>query len=181
MRVAGSGPDPIPLCLLFLPAGTFTDGRAHNGSIKPSESYQWRNHTPLRRPCILHGPTMSNDHLVAPTPSTSRSPYMSPLASTANSSATTLHEPAASKAHRLPPTLEAELARDERRFEEYGGDDPLPPTPKTPAAPISEKPVDKDANLVSWDGPDDPENPQNWSRFRKWVVTWTCVLLSINV
>ncbi|KAI9725592.1 MAG: hypothetical protein M1828_003080 [Chrysothrix sp. TS-e1954] len=27
-----------------------------------------------------------------------------------------------------------------------------------------------DPNLVSWDGPDDPENPKNWSLKRKWIA-----------
>lgn len=27
---------------------------------------------------------------------------------------------------------------------------------------------DIDGNLVSWDGPDDPEDPRNWPRKRKW-------------
>ncbi|CAI7568833.1 unnamed protein product [Penicillium bialowiezense] len=31
----------------------------------------------------------------------------------------------------------------------------------------------KDPNLVEWDGPDDPENPQNFSYLRKWVITVT--------
>ncbi|KAJ5366385.1 hypothetical protein N7541_000326 [Penicillium brevicompactum] len=31
----------------------------------------------------------------------------------------------------------------------------------------------KDPNLVEWDGPDDPENPQNFSSLRKWVITLT--------
>jgi hypothetical protein len=36
-----------------------------------------------------------------------------------------------------------------------------------------EKPTEKekDPNLVEWDGPNDPENPQNFSRVRKWVIT----------
>ena len=29
-----------------------------------------------------------------------------------------------------------------------------------------------DPNLVSWDGPDDPENPKNWSTKRKWAATF---------
>lgn len=29
----------------------------------------------------------------------------------------------------------------------------------------------KDPNLVTWDGPDDPENPKNWARGRKWAAT----------
>ncbi|CAI7666990.1 unnamed protein product [Penicillium pancosmium] len=37
--------------------------------------------------------------------------------------------------------------------------------------PEPEKPTEKDPNLVEWDGPNDPENPQNFSRIRKWVIT----------
>ncbi|GAB7351888.1 hypothetical protein MBLNU459_g2433t1 [Dothideomycetes sp. NU459] len=29
----------------------------------------------------------------------------------------------------------------------------------------------QDPNLVTWDGPDDPENPKNWSKKRKWAAT----------
>ncbi|KAJ5083525.1 hypothetical protein N7456_012952 [Penicillium angulare] len=34
-----------------------------------------------------------------------------------------------------------------------------------------EKPTEKDPNLVEWDGPNDPENPQNFSNPRKWLIT----------
>jgi len=30
---------------------------------------------------------------------------------------------------------------------------------------------EKDPNLIDWDGPDDPENPQNFSRGYKWFIT----------
>jgi hypothetical protein len=30
----------------------------------------------------------------------------------------------------------------------------------------------KDPNLVTWDGPDDPMNPKNWSIKRKWAATF---------
>ncbi|MCJ1337730.1 hypothetical protein MMC09_003013 [Bachmanniomyces sp. S44760] len=30
----------------------------------------------------------------------------------------------------------------------------------------------KDPNLVTWDGPDDPMNPKNWSRRHKWAATF---------
>lgn len=30
----------------------------------------------------------------------------------------------------------------------------------------------KDPNLVTWDGPDDPENPKNWTMRRKWMATF---------
>lgn len=29
----------------------------------------------------------------------------------------------------------------------------------------------RDPNLVAWDGPDDTENPKNWSMKRKWAAT----------
>ncbi|KAH0565208.1 hypothetical protein GP486_001391 [Trichoglossum hirsutum] len=29
----------------------------------------------------------------------------------------------------------------------------------------------KDPNVVTWDGPDDPENPKNWSKKKKWGIT----------
>lgn len=31
-----------------------------------------------------------------------------------------------------------------------------------------EQSQDEDANLVWWDGEDDPENPMNWSTKKKW-------------
>lgn len=33
--------------------------------------------------------------------------------------------------------------------------------------------AEKDPNLVTWDGPDDPENPRNWSTRKKWAATLT--------
>ena len=38
---------------------------------------------------------------------------------------------------------------------------------------VKEKPTEKDPNFVEWDGPDDPENPQNFSKLRKWIITVT--------
>lgn len=29
----------------------------------------------------------------------------------------------------------------------------------------------RDPNLVTWEGPDDPQNPKNWSRKRRWAAT----------
>lgn len=38
-----------------------------------------------------------------------------------------------------------------------------------------------DANLVGWDGPDDPSNPQNWSVKYKWLITLMCMIMTVNV
>lgn len=44
---------------------------------------------------------------------------------------------------------------------------------------VDEKGVD--TNLVEWDGPDDPENPQNMSRARKWIITMSLSTMTIWV
>jgi hypothetical protein len=35
--------------------------------------------------------------------------------------------------------------------------------------------------VITWDGPDDPDNPKNWSYSYKWFVTLICSLLTLNV
>ncbi|EIW85582.1 MFS polyamine transporter [Coniophora puteana RWD-64-598 SS2] len=46
-------------------------------------------------------------------------------------------------------------------------------SPKGPAdsVPDTADEATPDALVVDWDGPDDPQNPKNWSFKRKWVVT----------
>lgn len=39
----------------------------------------------------------------------------------------------------------------------------------------------RDADIVDWYGPDDPENPQNWSTFKKVWVTFEICLLTFSV
>jgi len=37
---------------------------------------------------------------------------------------------------------------------------------------------EKDINLVTWDGPEDPENPKNWPTKKKWMATITVSLFT---
>jgi multidrug resistance protein len=37
---------------------------------------------------------------------------------------------------------------------------------------------EKDANLVTWDGPEDPTNPKNWTTQRRWLATITVSLFT---
>ncbi|CAK1358839.1 putative transporter [Cercospora beticola] len=37
---------------------------------------------------------------------------------------------------------------------------------------------EKDHNLVTWDGPDDPTNPKNWSKRKRWAATITVSLFT---
>lgn len=50
---------------------------------------------------------------------------------------------------------------------------------------VSGKPVDpekgRDVHIVDWWGPDDPENPRNWSRFKRCWVTFCICFLTFSV
>lgn len=37
--------------------------------------------------------------------------------------------------------------------------------------PIKESQSDRDSNIIMFEGPEDPENPMNWTRIRKWTIT----------
>ena len=39
----------------------------------------------------------------------------------------------------------------------------------------------KDTSIIEWWGPDDPENPQNWSTVKKFFVTFEICLLTFSV
>ncbi|SPO25527.1 probable mfs-multidrug-resistance transporter [Ustilago trichophora] len=39
----------------------------------------------------------------------------------------------------------------------------------------------EDPNQVDWEGPNDPENPQNWSQAKKWRLTLLASFLTVNV
>lgn len=38
-----------------------------------------------------------------------------------------------------------------------------------------------ESNLVTWDGPDDPDNPHNWSMAYRWWATLLCAVMTLNV
>lgn len=92
-------------------------------------------------------------------------------------------------------SLDEEIRRDEERIEEYGADDPEEPPAKSPAlkspslksAPAASTPglhhhkQEHDPNMVRFGGPEDKDNPQNWSRRYKWFVTVICSIMTVNV
>ena len=51
---------------------------------------------------------------------------------------------------------------------------------RSPDASSNDAPVDDEGNedphLVTWRGPDDPENPKNWPKGLKWKNTWAVSL-----
>lgn len=48
------------------------------------------------------------------------------------------------------------------------------------AAPVKEEATpETDPNVVDWDGPNDPENPMNWSEKKKWLNIATLSILTL--
>ena len=75
-------------------------------------------------------------------------------------------------------------SRGEEHFERYGGDDIHEPVPKeflVGGTKLEQSETTIDANMVTWDSPNDPSNPQNWSVKYKSFVTVVCIVITINV
>ena len=75
-------------------------------------------------------------------------------------------------------------SRGEEHFERYGGDDIHEPVPKeflVGGTKLEHSETTIDANMVTWDSPNDPSNPQNWSVKYKSFVTVVCIVITINV
>ena len=68
---------------------------------------------------------------------------------------------------------EVGAAELERRLNTYHLD-----SSETSTQPVGEP---ADAKPVSWDGPHDSKNPQNWSTLRKWLVMTVNGIIAVNV
>lgn len=55
--------------------------------------------------------------------------------------------------------------------QEKGQAGPAGPDEHQAASQATRDPSSQENNLVGWDGPDDPENPMNWSKRKKYTVT----------
>jgi DHA1 family multidrug resistance protein-like MFS transporter len=75
-------------------------------------------------------------------------------------------------------------SRGEEHVERYGGDDVHEPPPKefhVGGQNLVQSETTIDTNMITWDGPNDPSNPQNWSVMYKLFVTFICTVITINV
>ena len=80
-------------------------------------------------------------------------------------------------------TAQSEKESGDARVEVYVDNKPQDPSLKEPAVlvlPFLPQP-NTDPNLVTWDGPDDPANPQNWSFWYKSWLTGVCSLMTVAV
>ncbi|KAF5372326.1 hypothetical protein D9615_009282 [Tricholomella constricta] len=113
-----------------------------------------------------------------------------PLHNSARSSTTTIADTtsgAGSRTSKLLTSLsplDREITRDELQMEKYGGDDIRDP-PKQQQRPDGTPELEPEESIddgqVSWDGPDDMQNPQNWSNRYKWLITIACAVMTVNV
>lgn len=81
-----------------------------------------------------------------------------------------------------PSQLDSEIADEEARMEMYGGDDVREPPLLSPKRELSSFEASSPSSApVTWDGPQDPHNPQNWTVLRKWLLTILCAGMTVNV
>jgi hypothetical protein len=60
-------------------------------------------------------------------------------------------------------------------------DDDKLPRDAAPSIAEDESQIEGTREFVTWDGPDDPENPKNWSYAYKWWTTIIMCILSLDV
>lgn len=77
------------------------------------------------------------------------------------------------------PQAAAAMEVDDKYDKETGPDDAGSSTSETVAENVedekpssSSEPPPSKPSAASWDGPDDPDNPQNWPKSKKWSLTF---------
>ena len=75
-----------------------------------------------------------------------------------------------------PSNLESQNLGEEKRSIQDEKD--IEKAPNEDAAELQVE-VSQDPNIVSWDGPDDPENPLNWTKKRKVTATISIALITL--
>ncbi|KAF7969429.1 hypothetical protein HWV62_27379 [Athelia sp. TMB] len=74
--------------------------------------------------------------------------------------------------------LAMQVVNVEASIDNYGGQAPEEPNANKTTAPPKEQ---DDDYVVTWDGPNDPTNPKNWSVRRKYILSFLCCLCTLNV
>jgi MFS transporter, DHA1 family, multidrug resistance protein len=74
-----------------------------------------------------------------------------------------------------------EIVRDDASTSIEKHDDDIDPPQSKSSEPTLTPAAAPDPDLVVWDGPNDPENPQTWSVRRKWMITASSALMTLCV
>lgn len=75
----------------------------------------------------------------------------------------------------------ASIASDEPRSKIPNDDKSTNDSDVRPSTALDVSRTEDAREIVTWDGPDDPENPKNWSYAYKWWVTIIVCILSLDV
>lgn len=62
----------------------------------------------------------------------------------------------------LPDESSSNLDRDIEKAKDNNGVD---------KGDIDERQTKEEGNIIGWDGPDDPQNPKNWTKAKKYIAT----------
>ncbi|KAF8329530.1 major facilitator superfamily domain-containing protein [Cantharellus anzutake] len=97
-----------------------------------------------------------------------------------------LHDEELASFQDIPLTATNSISSDDGDIDDKALVKPPPPPPSEKTIPVDPQPRvttplevnSGDSFLVGWDGPNDPENPLNWSRPKRWYLT---ILSSILV
>lgn len=75
--------------------------------------------------------------------------------------------------HEADPEKIAETSRNSRVVADdlEKGDPGVGESNETDQGGKDERRTDSENNVVAWDGPDDPQNPQNWPKSKKYLTT----------
>jgi hypothetical protein len=74
-----------------------------------------------------------------------------------------------------------EAARDLEKASVQGGEAFSNSDDSGASSVVEEKPTPDESILVDWDGPNDPQNPQNWSLSRKWWLVGLVAAVTFNM
>ena len=124
-----------------------------------------RSTSPLRRPSTPDNNTLAVPPIVVSSGRPSSSNYSLPIPPNVLSSSD-YSLPV------LPNTLSSPDLAEDFADVEKGQTGPVAPDEDKAAHQVSKDgEKQKDINLVGWDGPNDPENPFNWSKGKKYLIT----------
>lgn len=96
------------------------------------------------------------------------------------SQTTTRTDPSSTQHTRNPsPDADSEISHEKAKIQDSDREDSS--DVHRPSSLPAVAPPASDPNLVTWDGPNDPENPQSWPVRRKWLLTAACAEMTLCV
>ena len=90
------------------------------------------------------------------------------MATAFSSNLTLAHEADPEKTSNVAPSISSDHEKD---LEKGDTTPPNPDTNEVDQGGLDRRRTEPENNVVAWDGPNDPQNPQNWSKTMKYTTT----------